>query len=108
MPAFEDGQLAVFVDTASFVHQKPGIRFREREVFHAPRTDLNSLRKIVEVQYRKLVDCSSMQFAILSRAAFSQNNGLVSYEAIQPEKAIWQKPASQRETSVLLRVCGLV
>ncbi len=107
-PVFEDERFAVFVDVASFARQGSNVRFRERELMRVAYMDAGSLRKIVEVQYRRQANCASRRLAVLSRAFFSQNSALVGYEAIRPEQAIWLEPVTQRDAAVLLTVCGQV
>lgn len=107
-PVFEDERIAVFVDVASFARQGSNVRFRERELMHVAYLDAGSLRRITEVQYRRLANCASRRLALLSRAVFSQNSALVGYEAIRPDKAVWFEPVTQRDAAVLLMVCGQV
>jgi len=103
---FTDESQVVSVDAASFFRQKQRVVFRERHVLLPPQTDPASLRKIVEVQYRRAVDCAARRLAVLSRAAFSENNALVHYEAVQAGKAGWTVPRSTLENNLLVRACG--
>ena len=105
-PVFTDETRVVSVDAASFARQKQRVVFRERHVLLPPQTDPESLRKIVEVQYRRVVDCADRRLAVLSRSAFSENNALVHYEAVQVGKANWIVPRSTLENNLLVRACG--
>ncbi len=106
-PVFTDETRVVSVNAASFARQKQRVVFRERHVLLPPQTDPESLRKIAEVQYRRAVDCADRRLAVLSRAAFSENNALVHYEAVQPGKANWIVPRSTLESNLLVRACGV-
>lgn len=103
---FEDDALGIAIDTGSFSREKQRVIFRERHVLKIPQTDPASLRRISELQYRKIADCSGRQVAVLSRAAFSENSALIRYEAVQASKARWSTPQSDQENRVFVRVCG--
>ena len=105
---FMDETLVVSVDVASFSRQKQNVIFRERHVLSPPQTDPDSLRKIVEIQYRRMANCVDRKLAVLSRAAFSENNALLQYEAFRVGKAKWIVPRSVLENSLLISVCGAV
>lgn len=103
---FMDETLVVSVDVASFSRQKQSVVFRERHVLSPPQTDPDSLRKIVEIQYRRMANCVDRKLAVLSRTAFSENNALLQYEAFRAGKAKWIVPRSVLENSLLISVCG--
>lgn len=103
---FADETRVVSVDAASFSRQKQRVVFRERHVLLPPQADPESLRKIAEVQYRRMADCAGRKLTVLSRAAFSETNALVHYEAVLVGKANWIVPRSALENSLLVRACG--
>lgn len=100
--------LAVSIDAGNLNRMGQAVMFRERRVFHPAQIEPTSLRKISEIQYRKLADCSSRQLAVLSQAAFSENSALVGYEAIRTDKARWQPPGTEPDFRALIKVCGAV
>lgn len=94
------------VDTASIRRDKQKVMFRERHVLVATEVDAESLRRIVEVQYRRLADCRKKQLAVLSQAKFSEQDALVHYEASRPEKLNWLAPRSEQEIRLYEWACG--
>ncbi len=103
---FENATLRVDVDAASLRGNKILTVFRERHRFSAGETDPDSLRRITEIQVRRQADCRKRRLAVLSRAAFSDQDALVRYEAFHLEKVKWLSPATEWEMRVYETVCG--
>lgn len=103
---YQGGGTTVSFDAASLKWTGQVVMFRERVAFQPAQIDPASLRRISEVQYRKLADCSFRQMALLSRAVFSENSALVGYEAVHVNKARWQAPQTEQDVTTLIAVCG--
>ena len=103
---FENAALRVDVDTGSLRSDKNMALFRERHRLAAGEIDPESLRHIVEIQIRRQADCRKRRLAVLSRAAFSDQDALVRYEAFRIEKLKWQSPAAEWEMRIYETVCG--
>lgn len=103
---YEDAMVQVAVDTASIRRDGQNVMFRERHVLIAAEVDPESLRRIVEVQYRRLADCHKKRLAVLSQARFSEQDALVHYVASRPEKLNWLPPRSKQEIRLYEWVCG--
>jgi hypothetical protein len=82
------------------------VAFRERHVLAVAEVDPESLRRIVEIQYRRLADCRKKRLAVLSQAMFSEQDALVHYEAAKPEKLNWLAPRNEQEIRLYEWVCG--
>jgi len=78
--------------------------FRERHTLLAGQVDPVSLRPIREVLIRQMLDCRRRRIAQLSRAVFSSDDAMISYQAVQPRLAQWQ-PIAQKDPVYAL-VCG--
>jgi hypothetical protein len=102
----EDAAASVWVDMASLARQNQQVVFRERHILIAPQVDPESLRKVSEIQYRRLADCKEGKLTVLSRAVFADNNALVQYRAVLDAKASLHPPQSDLDRKVLVTVCG--
>lgn len=102
----KDAAASVWVDLASLTRQNQHVVFRERHILIAPQIDPESLRKISEIQYRRLADCQGRKLAVLSRAVFTGNIALVQYEAVHPSRAVLYFPQSDQDQRTLVMVCG--
>lgn len=96
----------VAVDVGSLWREKQLISFRERHVLLTAEVDPESLRRIVEIQYRRQADCEKRRLAILSRAVFSEGDGLVRYEATRRGRTAWVPPQGEADLRVYQWVCG--
>jgi hypothetical protein len=103
---YEDATVRVAVDAASIRREKQTVAFRERHVLAVAEVDPESLRRIVEIQYRRLADCRKKRLAVLSQAMFSEQDALVHYEAAKPEKLNWLAPRTGQEMKIYEWVCG--
>lgn len=103
---YEDAKVRVAVDAASIRREKQTVTFRERHALTVAEVDPESLRRIVEVQYRRLADCRKKRLAVLSQAMFSEQDALVHYEAAKPEKLNWLAPRTGQEMKIYEWVCG--
>ena len=103
---FEDATVRVAVDVASLRREKQTVSFRERHALAVSKVDPESLRRIVEVQYRRLADCRKRRLAVLSQAMFSEQDALVHYEASRPGKLNWLAPRNEQEIRLYEWVCG--
>jgi hypothetical protein len=108
--AYEQLSSRIEIDDQSIARNGTLISWRERQVMYQPVIDENSLRKIREVQWRKLADCQTRQLKVLSHALFSVENALVGYDSVRPSQAIgtpFSKLApSERKTVEAL--CGQI
>jgi hypothetical protein len=103
---YEDATIRVAIDSASIRREKQTVTFRERHVLATAEIDPESLRRIVEIQYRRLVDCRKKRLAVLSRAMFSDQDALVHYESSRPGRLNWLAPRNEREIRLYEWVCG--
>lgn len=103
---YEDALLRVEVDMASIRHDARVVTFRERHIPAVAEIDPASLRRIVEIQARRSVDCNKKRFALLSRAVFSDRDALVGYEASKKENPKWVEANADRETKLFELICG--
>lgn len=103
---YEDAAVRVAVDAASIRREKQTVVFRERHALTVAEVDPESLRRIVEIQYRRLADCGKKRLAVLSRAMFSEQDALVHYEAAKPDRLNWLAPRNEREIRLYEWVCG--
>lgn len=103
---FEDATVSVAVDVASLRREKQTVSFRERHALAVSKVDPESLRRIVEVQYRRLADCRKKRLAVLSQAMFSDQDALVHYEASRPGRLNWLAPRNEQEIRLYEWVCG--
>jgi protoheme ferro-lyase len=103
---YEDASIRVAVDAASIRREKQTLIFRERHVLATAEIDPESLRRIVEIQYRRLVDCRKKRSAVLSRAMFSDQDALVHYESSRPGKLNWLAPNTEQEIRLYEWACG--
>jgi hypothetical protein len=108
--AYEQLSSRIEIDDQSIARNGTLISWRERQVMYQPVIDENSLRKIREVQWRKLADCQTRQLKVLSHAVFSVDSALVGYDSVRPNQAIgtpFSKLApSERKTVEAL--CGQI
>jgi hypothetical protein len=70
----------------------------------AGQVDPGSLRPMREVLIRQRLDCKGRRIAQLSRAVFSTDDAMISYQSVQPRLARWQ-PIMQNDPVYAL-VCG--
>lgn len=105
-PVFEDAMIRVAIDSANLNRGKQTVMFREREIQLQTQTDPASMRRIQEIQYRRLANCASRALSVLSRTVFSDRGSLLYYEANRPSTATWNSPQSEREIKLLEAVCG--
>lgn len=94
----------VEIDLSSIETAKGHASFRERHTLLAGQVDPVSLRPIREVLIRQMLDCRRRRIAQLSRAVFSSDDAMISYQAVQPRLAQWQ-PIAQKDPVYAL-VCG--
>lgn len=94
----------VAIDLSSFETGKDQVVFHERHTLQGGQTDPGSLRPIREVLIRQILDCRGRRIAQLSRAVFSSDDAMISYEAVQPRLAKWQPVAP--DEPVYRLVCG--
>lgn len=94
----------VEIDLSSIETAKGRASFRERHTLLAGQVDPVSLRPIREVLIRQMLDCRRRRIAQLSRAVFSSDDAMISYQAVQPRLAQWQ-PIAQKDPVYAL-VCG--
>lgn len=66
------------------------VSFHEWHTLRAGQTDPGSLRPIREVLISQLMDCRGRRTALLSRAVFSDDDAMISYQASLPRLAKWQ------------------
>jgi hypothetical protein len=94
----------VAIDLSSLETGEEHVSFRERHALHAGQTDPDSLRPIREVLVKQMMDCSGRRIALLSRAVFSSDDAMISYQAVKPHLALWQ--AVEHDDPVYGLVCG--
>ncbi|NWG39437.1 MAG: hypothetical protein HXY27_05670 [Hydrogenophilaceae bacterium] len=104
-PVYEDEAVRVSIDSASISRNGQIVMFRERHALARAEIDQTSLRRIVEIQIRRAVDCRKRRFAIQSKAMFTEQDSMVRYEASRPEKPNWQPPQNEQEVRVYEWVC---
>ncbi len=103
---YEDAAVRVAVDAASIRRDKQTVSFRERHAAAVVEVDPESLRRIVEVQYRRVADCRKKRLAVLSQAMFSEQDALVRYEAAHPGRLNWLAPRNEQEIRLYEWACG--
>ena len=94
----------VSVETTSLSRDTQRVGFREKRVEFTQQADPNSLRRIREIQERRVADCSKRMIATVSRAVFSDGDTLIDYHALRPQQAEWT--SALPEQAVFDRVCG--
>ena len=113
MPAWANGPWQVVIDTpaervaidlSSIQASNDHVSFRERHTLRAGQTDPGSLRAMREVLIKQMMDCRGRRIALLSRAVFSDDDAMISYQAVQPRLAKWQ-PLAQ-DNPVYRLVCA--
>jgi hypothetical protein len=104
---YEDAAMRVAVDMASIQRESQGVTIRERHRLAIAEIDGESLRRVVEIQYRRAVDCENQRLAVLSRAMFSDHDALVHYEAARPANLQWTTPGNERESRLYEWVCDI-
>lgn len=113
MPAWANGRWQVVsetpvevvaIDLSSIETGKDQVVFHERHTLQGGQTDPGSLRPIREVLIKQRMDCRGRRIALVSRAVFSSDDALISYEAVQPRLAKWQPVAP--DAPVYRLVCG--
>jgi len=80
----------VAVDLSSIQASNDHVSFREMHTLRAGQTDPGSLRPMREVLIKQMIDCRGRRIALLSRAVFSDDDAMISYQAVQPHLAKWQ------------------
>jgi hypothetical protein len=100
----ETSEERVEIDLSSIETTKGHVSFRERHTLLAGQVDPVSLRPIREELIRQMLDCRRRRIAQLSRAVFSNDDAMISYQAVQPRLARWQ-PIAQKDPVYAL-VCG--
>jgi hypothetical protein len=105
-PVYEDAATRVSIDAASIRKEGQIVTFRERHVLAKAETDAESLRRIVEIQIRRAVDCRKKRLAVQSRAMFTDQDSMVRYEASRLEKPNWQAPRNEHEVRIHEWVCA--
>jgi hypothetical protein len=113
MPAWASGSWQVVMDTpaevvaidlSSFQAGPAHVSFRERRTLRGGQIDPGSLRPIREVLIKQMLDCRGRRTAMVSRAVFSDDDAMISYQAVQPRLAQWQSIA--KDDPVYRLVCG--
>lgn len=87
-PAYDLKGSRVDIDEQSIEKSASLVRWRERQVMLPPVDDPSSLRRVREIQWRKQADCGKRQLKILSHAAFSDDDALVGYEGVRPDRVV--------------------
>jgi len=100
----ETPEIRVEIDLSSIETGKGHVSFRERHTLLAGQIDPGSLRPMREVLIRQRLDCKGRRVAQLSRAVFSTDDAMISYQAVEPRLARWQ-PIKQ-DDPVYVLVCG--
>lgn len=99
LPAWANGQWHVMSETpaetisielSSLERGDGRANFRVRHALRAGQVDPGSQRPMREILIKRRVDCRSRRVATLSRAVFSDNDAMISYQAVRPLKAEWQ------------------
>jgi len=85
----EDAVQTSSVDRDSFRVDAGQIWFREKHVILNQQVDPGSLRRIREIQERRLVDCDKKRIATASRAVFGDDDALIFYSAFRPRQMAW-------------------
>lgn len=102
---YADASVRVAVDMGSIQRDSQTVSFRERHRLAVAEIDPESLRRVVEIQYRRAVDCESRRLAVLSRAVFSDQDALVHYAAARPANPQWVSPGSEQENRLYEWAC---
>lgn len=105
-PVYEDAAMRVAIDLTSLRKDRQTVLFRERHVLAKAEIDADSLRRIVEIQIRRAVDCRRKRLAVQSTAMFSDRDALVRYEASRPDKLTWLAPRNDLEAKIQDWVCA--
>jgi hypothetical protein len=100
----ETPEKRVEIDLSSIETAKGYVSFRERHTLPAGQVDPVSLRPIREELIMQMLDCTRHRIAQLSRAVFSSDDAMISYQAVQRRFAQWQ-PIAQKDPAYAL-VCG--
>ena len=101
---FETPAEIISVDVSNIRTDAGRVWFREKRVARTQQLDPNSLRRIREIQQRRIADCSKRLIATVSRAVFADDDALINYQARRPQQAEWT-PALPDQAE-FDRVCG--
>ncbi len=86
----ETPEAVVSVDLASLERDAGVVSFRERHALRSGKIDPGSLRPLREELHKRVIDCSRMRVATLSRAVFTDNDAMVDHMAVKPGAARWK------------------
>ena len=113
LPAWANGRWQVMSETpaetisielSSLERSANRANFRVRHILRDGQVDPSSQRPMREILIKRRVDCRSRRVATLSRAVFSDNDAMISYQAVRPLKAEWQ--AMTLDDPLFKLVCG--
>lgn len=94
----------VSIELSSLERVADRVSFRVRHALRDGQLEPGSQRTMREILSKRMVDCRGRRMAILSRAVFSDNDAIISYQAVHPQKAEWQPMAM--DDPLFKRVCG--
>lgn len=80
------------------------VSLRARHALRDGSVDSGSQRPMREILAKYWVDCSGRRVATLSRAVFSDNDAMISHQAVRPAKAAWREMDS--DDPLYKRACG--
>lgn len=93
----------VLIELSSIERTAHRVSFRIRHVVRDGQLDPGSQRTMREILSKRMVDCRSRRVATLSHAVFSDNDAMISHQAVRPLKAEWQPMAM--DDPLFKRVC---
>lgn len=94
----EDAAQISSIDRDSFRVEAGQIWFREKHVILNQQVDPGSLRRIREIQERRLADCDKKRIATASRAVFGDDDALIVYSAFRSRQRVWMSAKPDQAT----------